>query len=113
MTPENFVYWLQGFMEISNTPNLNERETQIIKDHLNLVFNKVTPTYDSITENIKIEEKVKEQECTEKVSKRKKISFQDILDSCNPTEIKVLPRLRPNFTPRRNNRDDNENKLLC
>lgn len=43
MTPENFCYWLQGCLEISNPRSLNELETQIIKDHLALVFKKETP----------------------------------------------------------------------
>ena len=43
MTPENFTYWLQGFFEISNPNKLDETQVQIIKDHLDLVFNKVTP----------------------------------------------------------------------
>ena len=43
MTPENFTYWLQGFIEISNPKVISEEQTQIIKDHLNLVFKKETP----------------------------------------------------------------------
>jgi hypothetical protein len=43
MTPENFTYFLQGFLEISNAKKLDETQVQIIKDHLDLVFNKVTP----------------------------------------------------------------------
>ena len=43
MTAEQFTYWLQGFMEIGNPDNLSTEETQIIKDHLALVFNKQTP----------------------------------------------------------------------
>lgn len=43
MTPENFTYFLQGFLEISNAKKLDENQVQIIKDHLDLVFNKVTP----------------------------------------------------------------------
>jgi hypothetical protein len=43
MTPEQFTYWLQGFMEISNPTTLDEKQTQIIKDHLALVFDKQTP----------------------------------------------------------------------
>lgn len=44
MTPENFVYWLQGFFELSNKGSLDYIQTQIIRDHLNLVFEKKTPT---------------------------------------------------------------------
>jgi hypothetical protein len=44
MTPENFTYWIQGFFEISDAKKLDETQVQIIKDHLDLVFNKVTPS---------------------------------------------------------------------
>ena len=43
MTAEQFTYWLQGFMEINDPETLTRRETQIIKDHLALVFKKETP----------------------------------------------------------------------
>lgn len=43
MTSEQFTYWLQGFMEICDPEILDERQTQIIKDHLKLVFDKQTP----------------------------------------------------------------------
>lgn len=42
MSPENFTYWLQGFTEISQTPP-NDKQWQIIQDHLQEVFRKVTP----------------------------------------------------------------------
>ena len=43
MTTEQFVYWLQGFMEINDPDRIGPKETQIIKDHLSLVFKKETP----------------------------------------------------------------------
>ena len=43
MTPEQFAYWLQGFFEISGDYSLDDKKVNIIKDHLKLVFNKVTP----------------------------------------------------------------------
>lgn len=43
MTTEQFTYWLQGYFEISNNNTLSEEQVQVIKDHLNLVFKKVTP----------------------------------------------------------------------
>ena len=43
MTSEQFTFWLQGFMEINDPETLGVRETQIIKDHLKLVFDKQTP----------------------------------------------------------------------
>lgn len=45
MTPENFVYWLQGFLELSYQTSLDEIQTKVIRDHLALVFEKKTPTY--------------------------------------------------------------------
>jgi hypothetical protein len=43
MDATNFAYWLQGFFEVSDAKTLDKEQVQIIKDHLNLVFNKVTP----------------------------------------------------------------------
>ncbi len=45
MTAEQFTYWLQGFMETADPKSIDEKQTQIIKDHLALVFTKVTPEY--------------------------------------------------------------------
>jgi hypothetical protein len=46
MTPDQFCYWLQGMFEITNTKQLSETQTKIIKEHLQLVFTKVTPDHD-------------------------------------------------------------------
>ena len=43
MSPENFIYWLQGFLEIQNPQNITETQVQIIKDHIALVLKKETP----------------------------------------------------------------------
>ena len=48
MTPENFCYWLQGFIEMSGLHidcpiSITPRQVEIIKDHLKLVFEKKTP----------------------------------------------------------------------
>lgn len=51
MTSRDFVYWLQGFFEISkDSPNytgeLNERQVQMIEKHLSLVFvHEIDPSY--------------------------------------------------------------------
>lgn len=42
MTPEQFVYWLQGFMELTETKTIDEAQTKMIREHLSTVFNKVT-----------------------------------------------------------------------
>lgn len=65
MTPENFVYWLQGYLELNDAINKGVRPTdvptrstampaleyitpsqiQVIKDRLKLVLEKKTPTH--------------------------------------------------------------------
>lgn len=42
MTPEQFAYWLQGYVEIRGSAPTSG-EWDVIKDHLATVFNKVTP----------------------------------------------------------------------
>jgi len=46
MTTEQFTYWLKGFMELNETNTLTEKQYQIVKDHLDLVFDKKTPNRD-------------------------------------------------------------------
>jgi hypothetical protein len=43
MTEKEFIVWLHGFLEISEAKALNEKQVAIIKDHLSLFFQKVTP----------------------------------------------------------------------
>jgi hypothetical protein len=38
MTSRDFAFWLQGYFEISQPQTINEREVELIKKHLNLVF---------------------------------------------------------------------------
>ena len=42
MTPEQFVYWLQGLMELGNPKVLTEEQTAMVKRHLATVFVNVT-----------------------------------------------------------------------
>ena len=47
MTSKDFVYWMQGFFELSdgNTP-LTEKQVETIKNHLKLVFlHEIDPSY--------------------------------------------------------------------
>lgn len=51
MTPENFAYWLNGFIELTQGQTPNPAQWKSIKEHLDLVFKKVTPKVDvSITQ---------------------------------------------------------------
>jgi hypothetical protein len=43
MTPEQFIYWLQGFLEIADPKKLDKKQIEIIKDHMSLVLTKQTP----------------------------------------------------------------------
>lgn len=44
MTPENFCYWLQGFIEINGgCKEITPEQVKTINDHLQLVFVKLTP----------------------------------------------------------------------
>lgn len=56
MTPNDFCYWLKGYFELSGTTQLTDTQLTIIKDHLNLVFTKVTPN------------RTREQELTDKLN---------------------------------------------
>lgn len=45
MNHDQFTYWLQGFVEMNDGKEPTKQQWQMIKDHLKLCFNKVTPTY--------------------------------------------------------------------
>lgn len=38
MTAEQFVYWLQGYFEISGNSSLTEDQIKMVKQHLTYVF---------------------------------------------------------------------------
>lgn len=50
MTPDQFCYWLQGFFELKRTIDHRDGATpetmKMIEDHLQTVFNKVTPPFE-------------------------------------------------------------------
>lgn len=44
MNAQEFAYWLQGFFELNEEDkSLTKKQVKIIRDHLSLVFKKVTP----------------------------------------------------------------------
>jgi hypothetical protein len=49
MTPDSFCYWLKGFVELGEPVTLSKKQLQIVKDHLDLVFDKKTPDRSSPT----------------------------------------------------------------
>ncbi len=42
MNSVSFAYWLQGFFELTDSNTLTEEQVKVIREHLNLVFKKVT-----------------------------------------------------------------------
>ncbi len=42
MEEKSFVYWLQGFVELGDGKPLSEAQWDMIKEHLDLCFAKVT-----------------------------------------------------------------------
>ena len=46
MNSRDFVYWLQGFMELADPKSINEKQTELIKRHLNMVFfHEIDPSF--------------------------------------------------------------------
>jgi hypothetical protein len=43
LSPENLIYWLNGYFELSGATTLNEQQVKIVKEHFALVLHKVTP----------------------------------------------------------------------
>lgn len=45
MSPIEFCYWLNGYIEMSGAESIDKAKMDILKDHLKLVFEKKTPYY--------------------------------------------------------------------
>ena len=43
MNAEQFVYWLNGYLELSGAQDLNAAQVKSVREHLALVLGKVTP----------------------------------------------------------------------
>ncbi len=94
MTTEQFAIWLQGFFELSEEKKLSEKQVLIIKDHLALVFEKITPDRSGQTmQDLEV------HELETKKSKRVKINMDSILEKRQivPEGITKTPESREGF----------------
>lgn len=51
MTPQDFCFWLQGYVEMGGDAP-TDAQWEMIKEHLGLVFDKQTSTLSELTENL-------------------------------------------------------------
>ena len=90
MTPEQFCYWLQGFAEMNPCDKLTQTQWTIVRDHLALVFNKVTPD--------RKEEPVitKNEDNLDSLMKKQ---WEDYIDSMAKRRFESWPSSIPTWTP--------------
>lgn len=65
MTPENFVYWLQGFVELDETESVegfSVRQRRLIENHLKLVLENKSDSYDQSTDDESEEDELEDEE---------------------------------------------------
>ena len=61
MNSTDFTYWLQGFVELSESDAVpNEKQWLMIKDHLKLVFDKKTPDRTDFIPSRSVEDIIKD-----------------------------------------------------
>ena len=48
MTEKEFCYWLKGFFELSDAKELDSAQIAMIKEHLDLIFQKDTATLEDL-----------------------------------------------------------------
>ena len=89
MTPEQFCYWLQGFISANPCDQLSATQWTIVRDHLALVFNKITPDRVEVTSDERKMTPMDEQEQWKK-------QYQDLIRGL---EKKPLPNCWPSVIP--------------
>lgn len=55
MTDRDFCLWLQGFFELTGATEITNAQAKMIKEHLELVFDKVTPGLAPTLDPFKVE----------------------------------------------------------
>lgn len=85
MNSRDFVYWLQGFMELADPKSINEKQTELIKRHLNMVFfHEIDPSFGEQKEDLtEIHEGLKPKlDSGSSVKPSNRFSFTDTLINC-------------------------------
>lgn len=88
ITAEQFAYWLNGFFELSEAKSLNENQVEIIKNHLNLVFDKVTPNI-GVTSKEEIETYIKAKKSFNDIDSSKRYCYSNQNDGF----LQIDPRI--------------------
>lgn len=57
MTAEQFAYWLHGFTELTRGQTPDPAQWKAIREHLDLVFKKVTPQVDEVKVRVDVDTK--------------------------------------------------------
>lgn len=57
MTAEQFAYWLHGFTELTHGQTPDHAQWKAIREHLDLVFRKVTPSVGEVSVKIDVDTK--------------------------------------------------------
>ena len=87
-TSRDFVYWLQGFFEITEATTVTESQVKIIRNHLNLVFkHEIDPSIDGgDQETKKVLKKVHDGGSNPKVA--------EVLEKLNEEALSSNPLIR-------------------
>lgn len=102
MLARDFAYWLQGAFEVGQMTTLNEKQTQLIKNHLALVF---VHDIDPSAGGPEVQDKL--NEIHNETSQTNSDTDED-LNACNYkfTKHKVNPLLTKTGGPLRNDPDE-------
>ncbi len=94
MSPEQFTFWLQGFFELTDSKNLSANQVKMIKEHLGLVFIKVTAPLDQKPKGFNDDSIAAEDLFPLPLSKEDSKKIQDLLGQSKESVAKRVP-MRP------------------
>lgn len=86
MSPENFVYWLNGYVELNGSIP-NEQQWESIKDHLQLVMDKKSPVRNVFLETNSLEEHM--EKVAEQFKENPEWQQQLLKDRINPKDLQI------------------------